>query len=350
MPSRKDYKSPLPSLIKSKISGFCNYEMAANGNMYFNENTMITMSETLAEANSTICRATGVMDSEKNFEDSLYYLDDAMAKPYKDPTQTYEWQKYWKDVIKYDVPGQWDNYKQETMNYLNEIRKPLKAITEDFITREYKFGTYQKIENSLVPSNDPLKSKFQYIGTELEKCNTYDTSLVLTGDEMGATLLKPNGNYDVGEFASDTDKYYIIVNMNPDKTIEIDQEMNGIVFTKGKVVMSDHGKLNGFIIAAGRGYDPSNGNVDGSAADPDKMPQIIQLSSNPDPDNYDATTNLSKLDDGSYASLVFEGTAGQAEINFKLGPTTDPTPEESLNFLISQYSNDDIKNILNRIF
>jgi len=47
---------------------------------------------------------------------------------------------------------------------------------------------------------------------------------------------------------------------------------------------------------------------------------------------------------------VFKGTTGQAEINFKLGTTPDPTPEESLNFLISQYSDNGIKNILNRIF
>lgn len=333
MTSRKIYNDFAYS-IASKISGLCSYEIAANGSLYSMVYTQ--MSGSTAEDESKIKRATNVLDSNQNFIDSLYYIDDSASKQYTDSSSSDYWEKYWT----VSLSSSWDEYIDRSIDYLDRIRAPLKAITEDFITREYIFGTQQEIVNSLVPSKDPSISMFDYIGIELKKCNDENTSLVLTDDEMGSSLVNgATGNYDIGRFANDLSKYYIIVNMNPDKTIEIDQEINGIIYTKGKVVLVDGGKLNGFIIAAGQGCNPVDGSVIDSAADPGRIPQVFEDGS-----------NLDKLDNGSYAAVVFKGTTGQAEINFKLGTSPDPTPEESLNFLISQYSDNGIKNILNRIF
>lgn len=329
MNSRKIYNDFAYSAAP-KISGLCSYEMAANGELYpIITSTMNDVPDSDdAEIKSKIKRAVNVLDSKQNFIDSLYYIDDSISS-------SYDWDE-WTDILSSD----WYDYITRTHQYLNDLIVPLRAITEDFVTREYIFGTRQEIVNNLVPSNDPAISKFDYIGIELKKCNDEDTSVVLTDEEMGSSLVNgATGNYDIGRFANDLSKYYIIVNMNPDKTIEIDQEINGIIYTKGKVVLVDGGKLNGFIIAAGQGCNPVDGSVIDSAADPGRIPQIFENGS-----------NLDKLDDGSYAAVVFKGTTGQAEINFKLGPSPDPTPEESLNFLISQYSDIGIKNILNRIF
>jgi len=245
MNSRKTYNNFAHSAV-SKISGLCSYEMAANGELY---SMVYSHVSGTAESDSKIKKATNVLDSKQNFIDSLYYIDDSISKQYIDSSSTNEWEKFWTNTLSLD----WDGYIDESIAYLNDLIVPLRAITEDFVTREYIFGTDQKIENKLVPSNDPLISKFDYIGRELKKCNDENTSLVLTDEEMGSPLVNgATGNYDIGRFANDLDKYYIIVNMNPDKTIEIDQEINGIVYTKGKVVMVDGGKLNGFIIAAGQ--------------------------------------------------------------------------------------------------
>ncbi|WP_252891602.1 hypothetical protein [Thermoclostridium stercorarium] len=66
---------------------------------------------------------------------------------------------------------------------------------------------------------------------------------------------------------SDTSKYYLIINLNPEKELIISRDtVNGIIFTMGKVTVENGATLNGAIIAAGRGYDPRN-KVGGSAAE-----------------------------------------------------------------------------------
>jgi hypothetical protein len=100
-------------------------------------------------------------------------------------------------------------------------------------------------------------------------------------------------------------EYYLIYNDDPKLTLVLNNEVNGIIFTHGKVVLEPGAILNGFIIASGRGYtdsattgyveDYTAGYVDGYAAQSnDYIPRIKENGS-----------NLLNLDNGVSAGVEF---------------------------------------------
>jgi hypothetical protein len=115
---------------------------------------------------------------------------------------------------------------------------------------------------------------------------------------------------------TDPTEYFLILNLDTDREIVIATDpdtgtdtVNGIIFTMGKVSISNGATVNGSIIAAGRGYDP-NSKVKGSAADsyyfdhdsdastpPVKMTRLPRVVGD---------TNISNFESWDYAALVIE--------------------------------------------
>ncbi len=324
----------------SKIRGYCNYEIAANGTMYFMwkqrflpVKSYYSMTQvTKADMN----RLYGTNNAaEKEFNESLYYLSNDDKKDFTDPNNANFWSKKWDGL----ASATWADYGIEVPKYLRKIEEPMLKLTEDFIRRKYKFELADKsIKNELIKDNNGV-SMFDYIGNGLLECNNKDSEYVFTSSEMDMWTAPYNNNdkYFASSFISskplqaDREKYYIIVNDNPEKTIVIDSEMYGIIYTKGQVLMKKGAKLHGFIIAAGRGCDAS-GNIDGSAAYDGKIPFILE--------NGD---NKPLLDNGSYSALYIEGTTNPADatsealIDYQLDPA-DPSPEASLDVLLSKFN------------
>lgn len=71
------------------------------------------------------------------------------------------------------------------------------------------------------------------------------------------------------------DYYFIVINPNPDRTIVVSQEeINAIIISKGQVIVSTGGKVNGAILAAGKGYDESGALVGSSADGDNRLPRV----------------------------------------------------------------------------
>ncbi len=341
----------------SEIKGLCMYDMAANGKMYFmvrDSNEPISPATT-QEDSSGIKRAMDVLDSEAEYSDALYYLypgSTAYDSAFKWPS--------WAAALN----DSWDKYVKDSIENLKDIRDPLLKITEDFVSRNYDYvnsGNIINNFNKVQVTSSNFKTAFDYIGDELSSIGA--SAYVITGseiDSIDSTFPKgPDGNYLISQYlnsmdpsVSDPNGFYIIVNDDPDKTLEINSHMNGIVYSRGKVVMSAGADLKGFIIAAGRGCDGSGG-VDGSTADavydsstgnyvPTRMPVI-------------SGSNLDRLDDGSYAALEFKGSASAsgstAVIDFT-DESGNSDPDTALAYLLNKFNEEDgsIFVVLNRLF
>ncbi|HEY9063234.1 MAG TPA: hypothetical protein VIO64_22470 [Pseudobacteroides sp.] len=322
------------------IQGYCNSVIAANGHMYF-------MKKTASEADSQVKKADPDLlnKSKTEFESSLYYLSEQEKQDYLSSLGgVNSWGNLWV------LGGNFDAYNTSVYENLPKIKEPLMKITEDFVTREYTYNynsTTNKmdgtINNTLKVDSNGTSIFFDYIGNKLADCNTIDTTnnVVILDDDItdnvtpvntAGGLVYPIGNYI--ESLGST-KYYIIAINNPNTTISINKPIRGIVYSRGKVIMANGGRLDGFIIAAGRGYDSASGNIDGSAVDVNRMPFIES-----------DLSNIDMLDNGEFAAVVFEG--GTATINFELGGFKDP--EKSLNFLLNQYISEDFYSILVELF
>lgn len=351
-----DWKNGYKANSIPKVSGFCHDEMSANGKMYF----MIKQSNTVPsgyidqEDASKVKRAEYVLSSENDYKRSLYYLD-SNSSSYKNAPKWTDWSNY-TDRNKCD----WYNYYLNTVAMLSGLRTPLMDITQDFVKRDYEWQ-FADIINDYTKNQNNTDTQFNYIGDELLGANKDVNDCVITSNEIDINPTFPisaKGNYLIADYINrtpgvDPSKYYLIVIDDPEMTLEIDEKIKAIIFTRGKIIMKAGAEVQGFIIAAGRGYSSVTGNLDGSAADAGKMPAIFEDGS-----------NLSRLDDGSYASIVFEGSNNPADSSSKAvidfssydpADENDPfNPEKALDYLLKQILNQDtdhtIYNVLYRLF
>jgi len=307
-----------------KIKGFCNYEIAANGKMYFMDINTLPVG---SESDIDMADKTLLDQSKVGFENSLYYLKASERQNYI--TGPSNWDSLWNFDTGYK--GYYDN----VISWLENLKVPLLQITEDFVKREYKYSA-GVIDNSLQIESSTGDSYFKYIGNELMKCDKGKTDRVITSAEL--PINETSGNYEVPTL--DSSKYYIIVINDADpRTLVIKGTLNGIVYTTGKVIMSKGSILNGFIIAAGKG-------MGGTGSAIDNMPYTYI--------NSDTDNNISELDNGNYAAVVFEegATAATApQVNFDFAKNGDQIDiEESLNILLSKFSDIDYFSTLENIF
>ncbi|KNY28200.1 hypothetical protein Bccel_3474 [Pseudobacteroides cellulosolvens ATCC 35603 = DSM 2933] len=335
-----------PENDPSKLKGFCNYEMAANGKMYFMDISDVDLGN---KSDLEKVDESSLVGSKTDFENSLYYLninDKETQKYLPGGSMQWEWDSVSKNGLLNLKGTYFDYYNTVETKFLPEIKKPLMKITEDFVKRDpgYQAGVISHQYKEVTDDSGAKKNFFNYIGEELEECNLMDNSTVITDGEL-KLISSSIDKYEIG-FTPINTKYYIIVVNDPGKTLVIKDTINAIVYTRGKVIMSPGSKLNGFIIAAGKGYDAINKKADGSAAD--SMPYIYMKK---DSDGNVIESNINLLDSGEFAAVVFEGTA---TVNYEFGIDKNNNgkldPEDNLLYLIDQYTNDDIKNALNKLF
>lgn len=306
--------------VKSKIFGYCSYEMAANGTMYF-MNKVATQEDDSQVIRDKYNRK--VLESENDYKKAHYYTDNSINWP--------DWALEWNDAMN----NSWDNYLLRTSTLLEAVKVPFIAVTADFVSREYDWNNLN-INNTMQTTNGDIK--FEKIGDELANLKTGTTDCVITTSDISAIPVNSNGYCPINSVL-DPNKYYVIVNQDPTITLEINGEMRGIVYTTGKVVLSPDAYLYGFVIAAGRGIDNNR-----SAADPGNFPQILENGEYED-----------KLKNGDFAAIEFRGSDDIADINkTAVIDFTDPSnpgdPEAAKNYLISQFTDPNVKGKLAQIF
>jgi hypothetical protein len=306
--------------VKSKIFGYCSYEMAANGTMYFMNKDADQEDDSQVKRDKVDRK---VLKSENDYKKAHYYTDNSINWP----DWVYEWNNAMDDS--------WDNYLNRTSALLENLKDPFIAVTADFVSRRYDWANLN-INNTINKINGV--TKFEKIGDELANLNTGPYDCVITTSEISAMPVNSNGYCPINS-GLDLDKYYVIVNQDPTITLEIDGEMRGIVYTTGKVVLSPGAYLYGFVIAAGRGIDNNR-----SAADPGNFPQILENGEYED-----------KLKNGDFAAIEFRGSDDIGDINkTAVIDFTDPSnpgdPEAAKNYLISQFTDSYVKGKLAQIF
>jgi hypothetical protein len=280
------------------IRGFCHFEVAANGTMYFMDKYGKTRLDTFIEEANT----SWLGISKGEIKNSLYYLD---ANLNKFGVAQNDFDTWWDNNWNYP---NYEGYMMSVGDAMKEIKPKLEKITEDFVDREYDYR-HGKILNSPVKEVMTNSNFFNYIGSKLKDCNSGASDEIIIDSEITSTVPQIGGVYQISNYLRgldstiDKSKFFVVVVNDPNNTIEINSEINAIVYTRGKVIMSPGGKLNGFIIAAGKGYN-GGASTTGSAAD--LMPYIKSDGS-----------NIALLDSGEFASVVFRG-AGTATVNFEL--------------------------------
>ena len=262
------------------ITGFCNLGMAANNGIYLIDSLDEDLSD-IKKPGSITCNIAGDIEGlESSFFDDCIDLE-------------------------------WDFYTGSSG--MGQALDRLMGLLEDHVQvfAGKGFNDNPDIDDimySFTPGLDE-KTEFMTISDHLESEITGDplTNHVLryeaTSDPDTVDVIADlEAAYEESETPY-TDYYFLILNFNPDKELRINGQVNGIVFSLGKVVIEGDGVVNGAVIAAGRGFDPSVANyVRGSAAEynSDGSPRLPRVFIE------DGSNNINTFKSWEYAALVFE--------------------------------------------
>lgn len=266
--------------IPTEIKGFCNNAMAANDRIYL-INRLEELLTKVIKPDNFMCK---VAEDIENLDENFF---DAFSN------------------------GSWDIWSVYTsVNHgmpaaLNELMRILEDHVQVFARKEYD----EDIDNneiiySFAPGFGGV-SKFMTLSGYLKTNITGDpiSNCVKRYEEGGSTSAVDVVQDLIDAYSGDpiNDKHFIILNFNPNRELRITGEMNGIIFSLGKVVIERGGKVNGAVIAAGRGYDP-DAKVMGSAAENDaagnpRLPRVVIGGEN---------DNVNEFKNWEYAALVFE--------------------------------------------
>lgn len=273
-----------------KIVGYCNHAFSANDGVYFIKNNE-SETKVIKPTSGIVCN---VSESVK-----------ALTQDYWDTYTGMQW-SYYKDV--YGMP--------KALKQMGDI---LLDHVQVFANKSYlPYDPDDPSTNILQYSFDPGlhgRTEFMTIAHELDSIgasdyiikypSTSNSDSVDVVDELESSfpLLVDSDGDGIPEAPSAnpyTNFYFLVLNFNPDKELVISREMNGIIFSLGKVTFSQNGKLNGSVIAAGNGYD-STSKVSGSSAEFEnesagktRLPRVNDA-------NY---SNFTAWD---YAAVVFDG-------------------------------------------
>ncbi len=302
----------------TKIRGYWNYEIAANGKIYqkfrpgYAENPSSSDSEYRQDlfVNNSEYRIENIFDTNNKLTFGGAYWNSINGAPAGD----YE-------KIFMNPGANLDNMLQE-----------LKAYVEQLASREYGTSEWDAKDNGKF--NEMLK-KFDNTWSSAAASNPY----YLLIDKTELTSLTPSiDSIDINDAFRDyhcnttgmpdpidvysecavtprDKKYYLLVNKNPELELKISGPYNGIIFTAGRVVLENGANIYGSIISAGGGYydgvnfkcfDPTSSDVNS-----------LKVNSESDVEN--------KLDDGDLAGIIFKAGADNEEvyIDFYLGAPTE---------------------------
>mgnify|MGYP000847702363 CR=1 FL=1 len=278
----------LPS-VPSKIKGFCHYAMAANNKLYpANE-------ENIEIPASVVCRVADDVDG----------LSDKPLEPYTHDN--------WYDNTNISI-----GIPKGLQNMLSFLESHVHVFARKEYPEEASGEINYLFNSGMIQAGFGSTTEFLRIRNQLDDIDeTAWNCIVKFGDDGDNDPLPPMDliSHIVNSY-SDPAKYYLIINLDPDRELVITPDpdtgtdtVNGIIFTMGKVSVRNGATVNGSVIAAGRGYDPV-AMVKGSAADsydydhdsdastpPVKMTRLPRVVGN---------TNVSNFESWDYAALVIE--------------------------------------------
>jgi len=260
------WSNSLP-VIPSKITGLCHKAMAANNRIYFAEGD-------IEIPGSVICE----------IGNSVEGLDPTFLNGYIKP----DWIEY--TDRNFGMP-----------RGLEILMSYLKGHVQVFARKDYPATqdgeiSYRFSPGMPVPGNTETTTEFLRIRKALDQIETTVWDCVIKFGEESDDTPVDLVQYIEDEY-SDLSDYFLIINLNPDKDLVINRDtVNGIIFTMGKVRIENDATLNGAVIAAGRGYDPTY-KVKGSAAEfyNDVIPRLPIITGN---------TNIDNFRNWDYAALV----------------------------------------------
>jgi len=275
--------------IPDKIKGFCHYAMAANNKLYPADEEHIEIPDPV------ICRVADDVDG----------LDSKPLEPYTHGN--------WLDNtdISIGIPKGLQNMLSFLESHVHVFAR--KVYPED-VTGEINYY----FNSGMNPAGFGSTTEFLRIRDQLDEIDETVWNCIIKFDDDGSDV--PLSPVDLVSHLIDnyTDpaQYFLIINLDPDRELVIATDpdtgtdtVNGIIFTMGKVSISDGATVNGSIIAAGRGYDPVS-KVKGSAADSyyfdhdsDAGTPLAKIARLP---RVVGDTNISNFKSWDYAALVIE--------------------------------------------
>jgi len=245
-----------------KISGYSKTVVAANDSLKFMDK--------LSETSSGIEKFNKL--NKENYPDQIEELKGF----WKDDYDLKDWLEYSKFDI--GIPKKLDDLKKKLIDGLR------KNNAEFFVQRKI-IGTNPQICHSINTGKDPTyKSYFSYmLGVIKNKANV---------DVSGCSIGYISGKNKLSDYSASINlsKYQIFVSDSSSDLI-VDTNFNGLIITKGRVVIGRGCTINGSIIAAGSGFDGDSPAITSSVNE----------------------TNLSKLNNGDYAAVYFDSKSGTGD-------------------------------------
>lgn len=290
------YKEPKPD----KIEGFCNYVLAANDKMFF-----------MNKGNSDNSQLKKAGCLKNNF------IIDSI-----EPTApSTDWSEYWNNYVDDLFP--WGGYSTEIPQKITDLKQKMLTETSPFVNR---LVTGSDVTSGGVAVEHQSLNVFSKLESSLNGLVSASSNPYII-EPLDGNLNNPAYLFNAGGYE---DKYFLVVNTDATLDLILDSTIfNGIIFTTGKVILKDGAKVNGAIVAAGKGYDADIG-VKGSAAETVdntlmvRAPRIKRDGSNED-----------NLKNGDYAAVYCAD--GNVAISFP-----DPDPEIGRSMLLDKFLYQDI--------
>lgn len=308
-------KSNVISDKPDEIVGFCNTAFSANDDVYFIKDD---------EHDTKVVKPASITC---NISESVEALTSDYWKTYID--------KEWADYI--TVGGMPKGLElmggilmDHTQVFANKSYLPYVAADSDSELLQYSFDPGMNGETEFIT----IAHELDNLGASsfiVKYSSTPTPATIDVVDELNVRyplLVDTDGDLIPDAPSADpyTNYYFLILNYSPDIELVIDEEMNGIIFSLGKVTFKATGKLNGSVIAAGKGYDSAS-IVKGSSADYEnealgktRLPRVNDA-------NY---SNFAAWD---YAAVMFDGGGS---INFHSGSDMAAGRAVLLNKFLSQ--------------
>ncbi len=320
---------PGGATVPTRISGFSNYEIAANDTMYFFTDNNGIVPEDFYKG---LKKAQNLFYPNK-FNLDLFYndsvTDGSTLITDKSAVINY-WKTFW-DSCNIGWKGQ-NMYLPSVSDKLNRLSELLKAKAPFYKREEYQYlddAKQKPIKDSAIVHKS--NSQFQTLINQLtEVVNNHPGSPYIYSDIKGQITDLGSKEWKIPA-TIESDKLYLFVNTeHPDISIVIDGiTVRGIIFTTGKVIVRNGGKLNGAVIAAGPGYINTSPYVDGSACGTFASGSGITATTELRVPRV-TTDNKSIFEAGGYAAVQFENgsSTNKNEIKFVIpdfpDATTDP--------------------------
>ncbi len=294
------FDSAASGIDTTKISGFCRFEMAANDRVYFMRRLNYDSSDSTIDI------------SRIRFLNDNHFELDNVSPPASG------WSSFW------DIPATivddvgWRDHAEDYLPAkLNIISDKLINLTETFAHREYDYGT-STIKNTLKGDDNVTSSHNLFMDIKQKLLAKYrgdsgnaDIDKYIfnfEGEEAGTIDINDRlgGRIESGSTIS-TDDYFIFINTNPSIKLKVTGKVNGIIFSVGRVELENSAEVSGAILAAGNTstIDLGVNYVLNNKSSADLETDINGVDSYFLPQVYGNGENLDRLNDGSYAGVLF---------------------------------------------